>query len=123
MPAFVELGEKGPPEFLKSPIIGPTPETIMDGALLAVSFWQFAPLCACPKNPENALEALAIVGGRPTTLWPAFAVRKFLPDQFPLSIRKLPPCHRPVLLALESVARKKYLLFTKSTRVFGWLLV
>jgi hypothetical protein len=107
--AIVELGEEGPPELLQDTVSRPEFETVMDRALAPISRGQLFPLRARPQDPKDAFEALAIVGGRPATFGLALANRKFLLDQLPLPIREFPPCHRPILLASESLAGRKYL--------------
>jgi hypothetical protein len=65
----------------------------MDRALLAVSLRQFAPLGSGPEDPQDALEAFAVVGPRPSAFQVGFADGKVLARLFPLLVGESSPGH------------------------------
>ena len=76
----IQLVEEGPPHVQEHVRFGPLFQSAMHGALGAVPFRQFAPGSARPENPEDALEALAVICRRATTFFASFAFREFCFD-------------------------------------------
>jgi hypothetical protein len=60
----MEVGEKGTPELEQRVIFFPRAEPSPAGAGAPVFFGQGTPGCAGPKNPEDALKTLAVIGTR-----------------------------------------------------------
>ena len=90
---LAEPGEEGPPEVQQGLVGRPLGQPPVDGALGPVLPEQRAPGCAGPEDPQQALEALAVVGSEPSSLRSALRPGQVDPNLFPLRVGHSMPCH------------------------------
>jgi hypothetical protein len=90
----IELVEEGPPHVEQGFTLGPLLQAAVDGAPRTVPLGQFAPRRTRPQNPEDALEALAVVRRGATAFLASRALGQLLADERPLLICYCSPSHR-----------------------------
>ena len=91
--AVIQLGQEGAPEFQQDTVLLPLPEPPPAGGGASVPPGKLAPGGSGPKNPEDPLEAPAVIQPGAAAFGVGLPGREMGPDQPPLPIGDTSPRH------------------------------